>query len=167
MGGTGSRGEIGHLPVPGSDALCGCGSRGCLEQVAGQDAILRAAGVAPLPAGWAGDGAGAADAVALAAGRGDDRALEAVEAAGAALGTALAGVLNLLDVDTVVLGGGYARLAPWLAPVVTAELRARVLAVGAREVRVLAGRLGPGAATLGAALSVVRRVIAHPSAVLA
>ncbi|MGZ4624891.1 MAG: ROK family protein [Kineosporiaceae bacterium] len=161
----GFAGEIGHLPVPGSDAPCGCGSRGCLEQVAGQDAILRAAGVAPLPAGWAGEGAGAADAVALAAGRGDDRALEAVEAAGAALGTALAGVLNLLDVDAVVLGGGYARLAPWLAPVVTAELRARVLAVGAREVRVLAGRLGPGAATLGAALSVVRRVIAHPSAV--
>jgi predicted NBD/HSP70 family sugar kinase len=67
-----------------------------------------------------------------------------------ALGTALAGVLDLLDVDTVVLGGGYATLAPWLVPAVTAQLRERVPAVGAREVRVMAGRLGPGAATLGA-----------------
>ncbi|HVN13849.1 MAG TPA: ROK family protein [Kineosporiaceae bacterium] len=162
----GFAGEIGHLPVPGADARCGCGSRGCLEQVAGQDAILRAAGVAAPAPGWAVDGAGGADAVAAAAAAGDARALAAIGAAGAALGTTLAGVLNLLDIDTVVLGGGYARLAPWLGPRVTAELRGRVLAVGAREVRVLAGRLGPGAATLGAALSVVRRVIAHPSGVL-
>jgi predicted NBD/HSP70 family sugar kinase len=82
-------------------------------------------------------------------------------------GTALAGVLDLLDVDTVVLGGGYATLAPWLVPAVTAQLRERVPAVGAREVRVMAGRLGPGAATLGAATSVVRPVIADPAALLA
>ena len=90
-----------------------------------------------------------------------------VAAAGRALGTALAGVLNLLDVDIVVLGGGYARLAPWLAPAVTAQLRARVLAVGAREVTVLPGRLGAEAAVLGAAGSVVRGVLADPAAHLA
>jgi predicted NBD/HSP70 family sugar kinase len=159
----GFAGEIGHLPVAGSAAPCGCGATGCLEQVAGQDAIVRAAGVRPgadvLPPG--------ADAVAAAAALGDRQAVEAVEAAGRALGTALAGVLNLLDVDTVVLGGGYARLAPWLAPAVTAQLRSRVLAVGAREVRVLAGRLGAQAAVLGAAESVVRAVLADPAAHLA
>jgi predicted NBD/HSP70 family sugar kinase len=163
----GFAGEIGHLPIPGSEAICGCGSRGCLEQVAGQDAILRAAGIAPPAPGWSGDGAGGADAVAAAVRAGDERALAAVECAAEALGTVLAGVLNLLDVDTVVLGGAYAPLAPWLAPAVTAQLRERVLAVGARQVRVLAGRLGPGAATLGAATSVVRRVIADPAAMLA
>jgi predicted NBD/HSP70 family sugar kinase len=163
----GFAGEIGHVPIPGSDAPCGCGSRGCLEQVAGRDALLRSAGMAPVAPGWAGERAEGPDPVAAAIRAGDVRALCAVETAGAALGTALAGVLNLLDVDTVVLGGGYAPLAPWLVPGVTAELRARVLAVGAREVRVLPGRLGPGAATLGAATSVVRRVIADPAAMLA
>ena len=163
----GFAGEIGHLQIPGSEAHCGCGSRGCLEQVAGQDAILRAAGVAPAPPGWAGEGAGGADAVAAAVRAGNARALAAVQSAASALGTALAGVLNLLDIDTVVLGGGYATLAPELAPVVTAQLRERVLAVGAREVRVVAGRLGAGAATLGAATSVVRRVIADPAALVA
>lgn len=159
----GFAGEIGHLPVPGSAAPCACGASGCLEQVAGQDAIVRAAGVRPgvdaLPPG--------AGAVAAAAARGDGRAVEAVRSAGDALGTALAGVLNLLDVDTVVLGGGYARLAPWLAPAVTAQLRSRVLAVGAREVRVLASRLGAQAAVLGAAESVVRAVLSDPAAHLA
>jgi predicted NBD/HSP70 family sugar kinase len=162
----GFAGEIGHLPIPGSDAPCSCGSRGCLEQVAGQDAILRSAGITAPIRGWAGDGAGGADAVAAAVRMGDRRALSAVDSAAAALGTALAGVLNLLDIDTVVLGGGYAPLAPWLVPAVTARLRERVLAVGAREVSVLAGALGPAAATLGAAQSVVRRVIADPAAVL-
>jgi predicted NBD/HSP70 family sugar kinase len=141
--------------VPGSDAPCACGSRGCLERVAGQDAIARAAGLPP---------ASGADAVAAAAATGDARAADAAGAAGTALGVALAGVLNLLDVDTVVLGGGYARLAPWLAPAVTREVRARVLAVGAREVSVVPGRLAADAAVLGAADSVVRAVIADPAA---
>jgi predicted NBD/HSP70 family sugar kinase len=151
----GFAGEIGHLPVPGSDAPCACGSRGCLEQVAGPESIARAAGLPP--------GSGA-DAVVAAAAAGDAAALDAACAAGAALGVALAGVLNLLDADVVVLGGGYARLAPWLAPAVTEQLRARVLAVGAREVSVVAGRLGADAAVLGAADSVVRAVIADPAA---
>jgi predicted NBD/HSP70 family sugar kinase len=151
----GFAGEIGHVPVPGSDAPCACGSRGCLERVAGQDAIARAAGLPP---------ASGADAVAAAAATGDARAADAAGAAGTALGVALAGVLNLLDVDTVVLGGGYARLAPWLAPAVTREVRARVLAVGAREVSVVPGRLAADAAVLGAADSVVRAVIADPAA---
>jgi predicted NBD/HSP70 family sugar kinase len=148
----GFAGEIGHLPVPGAREPCACGASGCLEQVAGQDALVRAAGVGP-----------GADAVAAAAARGDEQALRALGVAGHALGTTLAGVLNLLDADVVVLGGGYARLAPWLAPAVTEELRARVLAVGAREVTVVPGRLGAQAAVLGAAGSVVRGVLAEPA----
>jgi predicted NBD/HSP70 family sugar kinase len=150
----GFAGELGHVPVPGSEAPCACGARGCLEQVAGQEAIVRAAGLPP--------GAGV-DVVVAAAAAGQPAALEAAASAGTALGVVLAGVLNLLDVDVVVLGGGYARLAPWLAPAVTRELRARVLAVGAREVTVLPGRLGADAAVLGAAGSVVRAVLAEPA----
>ncbi len=150
----GFAGELGHVPVPGSEAPCACGARGCLEQVAGQEAIVRAAGLPP--------GADV-EVVVAAAAAGQPAALEAAASAGTALGVVLAGVLNLLDVDVVVLGGGYARLAPWLAPAVTRELRARVLAVGAREVTVLPGRLGADAAVLGAAGSVVRAVLAEPA----
>ncbi len=150
----GFAGELGHVPVPGSDAPCACGARGCLEQVAGQEAIVRAAGLPP---------GASVDVVVAGAAAGQPAALEAAASAGTALGVVLAGVLNLLDVDVVVLGGGYARLAPWLAPAVTRELRARVLAVGAREVTVLPGRLGADAAVLGAAGSVVRAVLAEPA----
>ena len=77
----GFAGEIGHLPVPGSDVPCACGATGCLEQVAGEDALGRAAGAGrvrtpsrrPPPPGT-------------------EQALGALGAAGRALGTALAGV---------------------------------------------------------------------------
>ena len=42
-GGHGWGGEIGHLPVDPDGPPCRCGSRGCLEQYAGQEAVLRAA----------------------------------------------------------------------------------------------------------------------------
>ena len=44
-GARGWSGEIGHVPVHPDGPPCRCGARGCLEQYAGQEAILRAAGV--------------------------------------------------------------------------------------------------------------------------
>ncbi|MET9436414.1 ROK family transcriptional regulator [Streptomyces sp. NPDC006551] len=48
-GAHGFAGEIGHLPVDANGPLCRCGSHGCLEQYAGQSALLRAAGLPGLP----------------------------------------------------------------------------------------------------------------------
>ncbi|HEU4348887.1 MAG TPA: ROK family transcriptional regulator, partial [Actinoplanes sp.] len=103
-------GEIGHVPVHPDGPRCRCGARGCLEQYAGQEAILRAAGVSAL------------DPL-------DPVAAPALADAGAALGVALAGVINLLDLDTIVLGGGYGPLLPWLRGGIETELRRRVLTV--------------------------------------
>jgi predicted NBD/HSP70 family sugar kinase len=101
----------------------------------------------------------------LDAGRPDS--LAAVESAGRWLGVGLAGVLNVLDVPTVVLGGGYARLGRWLAEPVTTELTERVIGGGWRPVRVLASALGPDAAVRGAAISVVRAILADPARFIA
>ncbi|MBT0993192.1 ROK family transcriptional regulator [Cellulomonas sp. DKR-3] len=139
-------GELGHT-------LVADGRR--LEQVAGQDAMLRAAGldrqagVGPL----------------LAALRSDEAAAHgALAAAGEALGTALANVVNAVDVSDVVLGGTYAALADHLtAPVLTA-LRAQVLAAPWAPPAVAVARAGEIPALTGAALTVLDRVIADPSA---
>jgi predicted NBD/HSP70 family sugar kinase len=162
----GFAGELGHAPVDGDDTPCPCGARGCLEQVAGQDAILRAAGLPEPIRPWPGGDDGPAPALVDAAGRGDEATLGALRRAGTALGRVLAGALNLLDVDTVVLGGAFAPLAPWLTRPVTAELDSRVAAARWRPVRVVPGRLGPDAAVRGAAASVVRGVITAPAGYL-
>ncbi|MEH0842893.1 ROK family protein [Micromonospora sp. CPCC 205711] len=156
-------GELGHMPVEPAGRPCRCGGRGCLETYAGQEAVLAAAGLAgaDLPADTA------ARRLADLAGAGDPAALAALRAAGTALGVAVAGVVNLLDLDTVVLGGGYATLAPWLRPPVVAELADRVLTAAWSPVTVRAAALGPASAAVGGAGSVVRRIIARPSGWLA
>jgi predicted NBD/HSP70 family sugar kinase len=150
-GARGWSGELGHVCVRPDGPPCRCGARGCLEQYAGQEALLRTAGVASvaeLAAAVAGGAAGAAVALATA---------------GEALGVAIAGMINLLDVDTVVLGGIYAPLAPWLVPAVEAEVRVRVLTAGWAPVTVRASALGSAAAVVGAAGSVVRGVRDDPA----
>jgi predicted NBD/HSP70 family sugar kinase len=158
-GARGWSGELGHIPVHPDGIDCRCGGRGCLERYAGQEAILAAAGLTgpPLPAD-----AAIGRLVELAE-RADPAALGALAAAGTAIGVAVAGVINLLDVDTVLLGGVYAPLARWLAPPVRAEIRRRVLTAAWSPVAVQPARLGADAAVLGAAGSIVRGVLAHPA----
>mgnify|MGYP001091642644 CR=1 FL=1 len=156
-GARGWSGELGHVPVHPQGRPCRCGGRGCLEQYAGQEAILAGAGLAGSPVSR----------LVEAAERDDPAALRALAEAASALGVAVAGVINLLDVDTVVLGGVYAPLARWLAPPVEAEIRRRVLTAAWSPVTVRAALLGGDAAALGAAGSVVRAVLEQPARWLA
>ncbi|MGV9251956.1 ROK family protein [Streptomyces sp. NPDC003697] len=153
-GTRGFAGELGHVPVEPDGPACPCGGRGCLEQYAGEEAVLRAAG---LEAGGERVGLLAARAAA-----GDQAVRRALRDAGTAFGVALTGAVNLLDPETVVLGGALSRLAPWLLPSLEAEL-ARRTAGPACPVAV--SRLGPEGPLLGAAHSVVRAVLDDPAAV--
>jgi predicted NBD/HSP70 family sugar kinase len=83
--------------------------------------------------------------------------------AGEALGVALAGMVNLLDLDAVLLGGMFALLAPWLREPVQAELAERVLGARWTEPRVEVSKLGWEAAVRGAAGSVVNRIVQNPA----
>jgi predicted NBD/HSP70 family sugar kinase len=169
---NGFSGEIGHLPVGPAIGggrelpVCACGGVGCLEQVAGQEALLRAAGLPVEPSTTVGRPEGPVAELVSRAAAGDARALAAVADAGTALGTGIAAVVNLLDVGTVVLGGVYAALEPWLAGPVGAVVRRRVLGAPWAPVRVTASRLGGEAAVRGAATMVVRDVVTDPAVVL-
>jgi predicted NBD/HSP70 family sugar kinase len=188
-GARGLAGELGHMPVHPEGHPCSCGARGCLEQYAGKSAVLRTAGLTAtggLDGGGASaavtgdlDGGGASgtvtgdldggrrDAIETLAARaeeGDPRVLDALHQAGTALGTALAGAVNLLDPAAVVLGGAYAELGAWLLPAMRRELAGRVTVrswdPGALTVSEL-GRRGP---LLGAALVTVRAIVEDPAA---
>jgi len=148
-------GEIGHTAVEPEGPPCTCGARGCLEQYAGKDALLRAAG-RPLT--------DSAEDLVAAATAGDAAAATALRRGGDALGVALANFVNLVDVERVVLGGIYAPLAPWLTDPVIAQLRTRVLAAAWEDARVQVAGGGPHAALQGAALAVLRTVVEDPSA---
>lgn len=156
-GAHGFAGEIGHLAIDENGPRCRCGSRGCLEQYAGQAALLRSAGI-DESAGLAG--------VALLARRaedGDSTALRALSEAGHRLGVALSGAVNLLDPDGVVLGGNYRTLVPWLADPIARSLSRRVVSgLWGPGTRRLCASSSSGDAARGAAALVVREILADP-----
>ncbi|WP_172387183.1 ROK family transcriptional regulator [Streptomyces sp. MNP-20] len=153
-GSRGFAGELGHVPVRPDGPRCACGGRGCLERYAGEEAVLRAAGLPPGP-----------DRVSLLVERaiaGDEGVLGALRDAGTALGIALTGAVNLLDPRAIVLGGALSRLAPWLLPCLESELGQRIAGPGCA---VAVSRLGSEGPLLGAAHAVVRAVLDDPAGV--
>ncbi|MDR2454798.1 MAG: ROK family protein [Bifidobacteriaceae bacterium] len=100
---------------------------------------------------------------------GDRAALGALEAAGRALGLALSGAINFMDVGAVVLGGDFAALAPLLEPALRAELAKRVVSWGWSPAdQTIRPAVGPALPALtGAALLATDQVAANPEAHLA
>lgn len=156
-------GELGHVSIDPSGPQCSCGSRGCLEQYAGQNAILRAARLEPARGTSAG-GDGALARLVHEATKGDASVLDALAQASTALGVAISSALNLLDLSHIVLGGIYGPLFPWIAPEIERQVRARVLAAPWDPPVVRRSRLGTDAAVVGAAMSVIHRILSDPDA---
>jgi predicted NBD/HSP70 family sugar kinase len=125
-----------------------------LERLVGQDALLRAAGLDPRAG---------VDSLVRAARAGDERVRDVLHEAGALLGRAVANLVNLVDVNDVVLGGTYARLAEWIAEPARASLARHVLAAPWAPPTVDVARAGEIPAMTGAALSVLAEVVADPS----
>ncbi|WP_214110162.1 ROK family transcriptional regulator [Acrocarpospora catenulata] len=108
-GARGGAGEFGHVPVGADGPACGCGARGCLEAFVGADGLVAAAGAAGLDCPDV-------NALGEAAGNGDRRALDVFHQAGAILGRAAAGLINVIDPEVVVvLGEGVAHWPFWQA----------------------------------------------------
>jgi predicted NBD/HSP70 family sugar kinase len=161
----GFAGEIGHVVVDRNGPDCSCGGRGCLERVAGQDAILRAAGLPTATATTLGHPGDPLHELIELLEAGDPTASGAVHAAAEALGIGLAGVVNVIDPDTIILGGTYASLAPWLVQPLRSSLVRQVIASEWRPIEIRTSTLGPDAAVRGAAAWVVQRVLAAPGMV--
>ena len=147
-------GEIGHVTVDPDGPACPCGSTGCLERYAGKEAILTAAGLAV----WA-----TATDLGRAARSGDARAQDAVARAAWALGVALAGVINVLDIPAVVLGGHLGQVADLLRPDLERHLRRRTLSARWVTPSIVAAEADPAPGATGAAMLELSTVLAHPA----
>jgi predicted NBD/HSP70 family sugar kinase len=163
-GSRGFGGEIGHLTIDPYGPPCPCGSRGCLERLAGQDALLRLAGWDARMRGPGSRPEWPGRMLADSAAGGHAKTLEALSQVGHTLGIAVATAVNLLNPHAVLLGGYFAPLTPWLRTPIEAELHGRLLAGDGSGCQILAARLGGEAAVRGAAAASRRAVLADPVA---
>jgi len=151
--------EFGHITVDPEGPPCKCGSAGCLETFAGQEAIASRAG---LSFGTGSRTYSLTRELVRRAERGDERVLQSLSEAGQALGLGLAAAVNMFDVDAVVLGGCFGPLAPWLEDDVRKALHERVLSSAWTGCEVRASEFGEGAAVRGAAALTLMAVLAEP-----
>jgi predicted NBD/HSP70 family sugar kinase len=120
-GHSGMTGELGHVVVDPGGARCRCGHRGCLETVAGAQAVRARAG----------DEAAFAD-------------------AGRAVGRVAGAVCNLVNPELVIVGGELIVAGDALVEGVRAGLRETAIDAVWRDVSVVAAQLGDQAELLGA-----------------
>ncbi|GGJ28049.1 ROK family protein [Deinococcus roseus] len=155
-GAFGGAGEIAHMPLDPEGPLCNCGQRGCLERMAGEQAILRQAteaGLAgrsshfqaPLQQGQA---LTLAD-VARAAGEGDAEANAIIQAAGLKIGQVLAGLTNVLCPSHILIGGELAHIGPLMLAGIRQSVYGRAMPLAARKLTVDFTRLGNTSGLMG------------------
>lgn len=153
----GHTGEVGHVVVDADGVPCSCGGHGCLETVAGQDAILRAAGIAPK----AQTRSQAIVALVPALRKGTPEAAAAVERAGRFPAMADASIARLANFSSVVLSGHFAELDSWLQAPLFRRLE-RHAPGRFTQATVSLSKAWKADALLGAAGSVVQSLLEAP-----
>lgn len=160
-GAYGFAGEPGHMVIDPYGPPCPCGRRGCWEQFASGHGLARLARSAALGGHLAAvvDAAGGdpelvrGEHITAAARQGDPDALAVLDELADWIGLGLANLVNVLDPELVVIGGGLVDAADLLLPRAEALVHAHALGGDLRPlVPVVAARLGERAGAIGAGL---------------
>ena len=135
---SGMAGEFGHVTIEPDGVICGCGNHGCAERYASATAVVRMAreaiesGQAPeLAKAASSDPEFSAKSIYNLALQGDAAAQRIFERFGEVLGILLADLVNILDLDMFVIGGGVVSAWDAFAPRMFSELRERSLVYAA------------------------------------
>ena len=142
-GAEGLAGELGHVLVDADGPVCRCGNRGCLETVAGTDAL------AELLRRSHGDGLDGRAIVRLAR-EGDLGCRRVIADAGRAIGKAAATLVNVLNPELLIVGGDLSDAGELLLDGVRESLERSALPTAVQAAEVVAGSLGDRAEVLGA-----------------
>ncbi|HEX6184183.1 MAG TPA: ROK family protein [Pyrinomonadaceae bacterium] len=157
-GASGFAGEFGHITIDPEGIDCACGNVGCLETVASAPNIVRRTherlmrdSTSSLSRLGLNKNFSAAD-IAHEARNGDDFAAMMMERTGRYIGTAIAAVINLLNTERVVLGGGVMDAGELILNPIIEEARTRSFQPNFESTQIVAATLGADAVPIGAAL---------------
>ncbi|MEU4565230.1 ROK family protein [Micromonospora sp. NPDC023956] len=155
-GAAGNGGEFGHVIIDWKGRVCGCGQRGCVEAYASGSAIARRAAeaLADDESSTLRDAATVtAETVATHAAQGDPLARRIWDESTAALGRAVAVMINMVEPQLVVLGGGVTRAGDALLLPVRRGALGQAMRPAAAAARIELSALGDTVGVVGAAAS--------------
>jgi len=142
-----SAGEIGHMPIVANGRKCKCGLRGCLEAYASAPALVREY----KRLSKINDRKIDSERIFELARKKDKIASQAVDIWCGYLSTGIASVVNVLNPDVVILGGGVAGGGEYLRNIVTTSVKEKVLREAREGLEIKIAELGNNAGWLGAA----------------
>jgi glucokinase len=159
LGAAEGAGEIGHTIVDPNGPPCGCGNHGCYETLAARDAIIDRA-VRKIQTGRKSSLARdileirklTPERIAEHAEAGDAVAIEVMAETGYWVGIGLVNVVNLLNPDMIVIGGGIAQAGDILFDPVRRTVAARAIPYSLEKCRIEPALLGDDAGVIGAAV---------------
>ncbi len=134
---SGSAGEFGHMIIDPSGFKCGCGNKGDFEAMASGTSIKTRSGEDAM-------------AIHIRAQQGDKKALKVVEETAKYLGIGIANLVNILNPELVIVGGGLSNMGELLLKPARREFNLHALALPKRSVRIVRSKLGARAGLLGA-----------------
>lgn len=153
-----SAAEMGHLIINENGPLCACGTRGCVEAYVGTSYFVREIekrlkkNKKSILHKWLKQGKKLSpQLVGEAARAGDALSGQMWRDVGQKLGTALTGLINILNPDTIVIGGGIAENWPLLYKPLVRTLNKKAFPIAARSVKVVRAKMGQEAGLIGAA----------------
>jgi glucokinase len=159
-GATGFAGEFGHITIDPEGIECACGNVGCLETICSGPNIVRrtrerlyrdrtsSLSRLAIPR----NRELTAEDIAHAAKEGDEMAQVMMERTGMFLGIALAAVINLLNVEMIVMGGGVMEAGDLILKPTVKEARRRAFPPSFNSCDIVIAKLAPSAGLIGAAL---------------
>ena len=153
-----SAAEIGHLKINEDGPLCACGNHGCIEAYIGNGYFVREvqkrlkAKAKSILHEWLREGKELTPILVQDAARtGDLFSKKMWEEAGSHLGTALAGLVDILNPDRIVIGGGIALGGEMIFGPIRRTIAKKAFPIAARSAKVMPAKLGADAGLVGAA----------------
>lgn len=162
-GSSSAAGEFGHVPINEVGPKCKCGSWACVEAYAGNSYIVKDV-IRRIRNGQKtlitklvkGDLSKITpETISDACRKGDKFAKKVWIDVGKKIGIGLAGAVNLLNMEKIVIGGGIARAGKILFDSIKRTIRARAMKLPAKTVRIVKAKLGYDAGLIGAATLVL------------
>jgi glucokinase len=171
IGPNGSIGEVGHHTLDPNGPRCGCGNFGCWEALCARDAIIERAdrklqaGSPSLLRELAPRGGVTPELVSRAAAAGDAVAREVLDETGYYLGIGVANLINMLNPERFVIGGGIALAGDLLFAPLRRTVDPRAVPLQRKTAEIVPALLGDNAGVMGAAALVLDRLEGLTSAI--